>query len=175
MGSQAVRTEWLVTGLGLLAFGGAAFAQRPPPSSLREKTALVHFNHAHERVVRCVSRGKTPACVAKRVKGSAAAEIKLIPLPSTLVSEPTDARAPISLVLPDASGSSSADSRLKFGRWRLSWADQTAELHVGDESTATIRLVTASGRCVQSSSGCERDDSFTQRQIVLPAVLRGGD
>ncbi len=165
----------LLTGLSLLAIGGVAFAQKLPPSSLRKKTALVHFSHAHERVVRCVSQSKTPVCAEKRVKASASAQITLTPLPSALVTEPTETRAPISLVLPDASGTSSVDSQLEVGRWRLSWADQIAELRVANERTATVRLITASGRCVQTASGCERDDSFTQRQVLLPAELHRGD
>jgi hypothetical protein len=164
----------LLVAFGALGFCCVTLAQRLPPTSLEKKTVLLRFSHTHERVARCVADAQSATCSEKRVKAAAATQLTLTPQPSKLVSEPTETRTPVTIVLPargDGSDSS-GEARLNGGHWQLRWADQTAELRLAEGGSAAIHLATTSGRCVLTASGCERDGDFMRRVVTVPAELR---
>ncbi len=159
----------------LLSSASGVLAQKPPPSSLKKPGSVVRVIHSHHRIKSCALSPAASSCLEKRSPARAATELTLTPLPAGLVSKPTEPRGQRELVLPNATGSSSAETRLEPGRWQLSWQDQSAAVRVEEARPISVHLTTISGRCVVVPSGCQLQPDFVHRELAIPADVRAAE
>lgn len=170
-----LRAVFTLATTALLSSASGAFAQKPPPSSLKRPGSVVRVTHSHQLVKGCAPNPAISSCLEKRSPAPAATELTLTPLPAGLVSKPTEPRGQRRLALPSAIGSSSAETRLEPGRWLLSWQDQSTALRVAEARPVAVQLTTISGRCVAVPSGCQLQADFVRRELSIPAEFRASE